>query len=983
MKKKSIALLLILAILPLLVIVPDIPKSYAHAFVIRSEPSQGESLSTSPSSVAVYINDPVDIHYSKIQVLDSNGKEVDNKDVHYVGNDQTTLSVSLPSGIPNGVYTVSTKMLDQTDGHVTMNAFVFAIGQPAPQISNATSISSNYSDVISIPEAIARFPTLLGQIVVVGSAFASLWVWKPISRISWLSNAFGNTRIAIDKTATKMLLAGASILVGSNFAMISVEAYSINAGILDALATKFGQMWTIRIVLSAILLAIVLLAYFKEKKSEKTISRGVMAAILGLGIAVLATTSLISHGAATGEWAPLVLDFVHNIVTSLWIGGVLYLDFVVLSKLKEIGKTDLPTSVLSLVIPRFSIVVLAVLGTVAITGPLLLYVLENNLALTLASIYGKVLIIKLSLAGVMLVAGGYHQMVVHKRLSLTISATKSGTHFHDSNHHESILSKFSWSVKIESIAGILLIASVAVLVDSGLPATEFQNQLQQISTLTPLSFAASQDSHQNVFTETRYDQNSSVTIAFSPFFAGSNNMQISFLDSSKKPLDIENAKLSFTQVDRGIGPIIVTANSTSPGEFSITTNTLTIPGHWNLQVEGIQNTENAVNVVGSFNDLYVKPQVTQIVANIQEFKLPQNDSLPLYPLYDKIRNVVWLGDSKIQSGRLFSFDLNNKTFAGYKLDGVNLVTLMTMDGRDNTIWYIDPISKLLGHYNPDGNSNQLYKIPSSGILSGILMDDSNNLWLSVASTDEILKFNTTAKNFDTIQLSKGSTPLGLVLDKLSGKIWIAESGTGKIASIDLADNSVLEYPGSKNGTLVSPTSMLYDDVTGKILISEHEGTAISIFDPLLNTFTRYHLDPNGLPFGMTFDQNRDLWVAQHTLDKIAVVDTRTGQTNEYDIPATTFTQYIATDSQGDVILAEEQAHAVGLLTTSMNPYATPANARENVSSQILSIVNSPLHFSTVAAPSIAAGLIAVAFFYSKSVIDLRECENMLRTGVNR
>ncbi|MDE1762886.1 MAG: copper resistance protein CopC [Thaumarchaeota archaeon] len=984
MNKKSLVFLLVLVILPALVVVPEIPKSYAHAFVQKSDPQNGESLSTPPSSVNVYLNDPVDVHYSKIQVFDSNGKEVDNKDYHYVGSDQTTLSVSLPS-LPNGVYTVNVKMLDQTDGHVTKDGFVFAVGQPVPITTNATSASPNLSDIISAPEAVARFPTLLGQVIVVGGAFSALWIWKPVSRISWLSDAFGKTKLAIDKKMTKLMLVGAATVVGSDIAMISVEAYSINASILDAIATKFGQMWTVRIILSVALLAIVLLAYFEERKSQKTVPRRTILIILGLGLAVLATTSLISHGAATGQWSPLVFDFVHNVAASLWIGGVFYLDFVVLSKLRKDESGELSTSILSVVIPRFSIVVLAILGTVAITGPLLLYSLENNLALTLASVYGKILVIKLSLAAVMLAAGGYHQMVIHKRVVRTMSATKNGASYNGHGSHKSILSKFGWSVKIESIAGILLIASVAVLVDSGLPATEFQNQLQQISSLIPSSFATNDNPiPQDVFTETRYAQNGSrVEVSLTPFFAGKNNMQISFLDSNKNPINIESAKLTFTQVDRGIGPITVDANATSLGRFFITTDTLAIPGHWNLQVEGIQTVANAVNVVGSFDDLYVKPQVSQITANIKEYYLPQNGSLPLYPLYDKSRNVVWLGDAKLNSSRLYSFDLSNKTFVQYGLPGVDIVTLMTMDDRDNTIWYVDPISKLLGHYNPDDKSNQLYKIPSSGILSAIMMDDSNNIWLSISSLsndNEILRFNTTANDFAAIPLPANSLPQGLVLDKISGKVWVAESGIGKIAMIDPSDNSVVEYPNLQNGTLSSPTSMLYDDVTGKILVSEHEGAAVSVFDPLLKTFTRYHLDPNGLPFGIAFDKNHDLWVAQHTLDKMAVLDTRTGQTNEYDIPTkSSSTQYITVDSQGEVILAEERAHAVGILTTSVNPSASQlGNVSQSANSQILSIVNSPLHFSTVAAPSIAAGLIAVAFFYSKSVLDLKKCENMLK-----
>jgi copper transport protein len=113
---------------------PLIPKAYAHAFVIGSDPSPSQSLPTPPATVLVRLSEPVDIHYSSIKVLDAGGKEIDLKDNHYLNGDHTTLSVTLPPGIKDGIYTVSTKMLSETDGHVTENAFVFGIGQATRSI---------------------------------------------------------------------------------------------------------------------------------------------------------------------------------------------------------------------------------------------------------------------------------------------------------------------------------------------------------------------------------------------------------------------------------------------------------------------------------------------------------------------------------------------------------------------------------------------------------------------------------------------------------------------------------------------------------------------------------------------------------------------------------------------------------------------------------------------------------------------------------
>src|SRR5579864_3829326 len=149
-------ILAVIIISSIIFVIPNIPNSYAHAFVTKSDPAQGQSLSTQPSKIDVYFSDPIDIRYSQLKVLDSNAKEVQENDQHYINNDQSTLSVSLPSGLKDGIYTITTKVLDQTDGHVTKDAIVFAIGQAVPQ--NLSSPSTTNYEEISVPEAIARFP---------------------------------------------------------------------------------------------------------------------------------------------------------------------------------------------------------------------------------------------------------------------------------------------------------------------------------------------------------------------------------------------------------------------------------------------------------------------------------------------------------------------------------------------------------------------------------------------------------------------------------------------------------------------------------------------------------------------------------------------------------------------------------------------------------------------------------------------------------
>ena len=969
MTKSQTRLLLVLAtvsFLAVFLILPNIPNSYAHALIIRSAPIPSQSLATPPSKIDVYFTDPVDIRYSTIKVLDSSGKEIQNNDVHYITSDQTSLSVSLPTGLPNGIYTVNTKVLDQTDGHVTENGFVFAVGVAAPQ--NTAQPKVSYSNVISIQDAIARFPSLIGQVIVIGAAFSTLWLWKPISSITGLKERFAKTRLEIDRRATWLMLIGAIIIFTSGFGMIAAEAYSINAGFFDAISTKFGQSWILRMILSSVLLGLSLMFYLKQNKSNSVLHRWQTATILGVGIAVLSTTSIISHGAATGKTAPLILDFVHSLVASIWIGGVLYFDLIIIPKLRQISDGNIPQAILSLVIPRFGSVVLLILGTITITGPFLLYLLENNLDLTLASIYGKILIIKLSLAAVMIAIGAYHQLVIHKQSFKSLVASGDRNLSVQESSNTRILSKFRYSAKIEVIAGIALIASVAVLVDSGLPATEFQDLLQTQQSSVNVYASTLGNAQQNVFTDTVFGNNGSRAIlSIDPYFIGSNDITISFLDANMNPVDIQSVLLEFTQTDKSIGPIKVDTQKVSTGVYSAQTDSLAIPGNWNAHIEGVPVASSSLSIVADY-DLYVKPKVSQISAKIQEYKLPDNQSLPLYPVYDKDRDSIWVGDTKIQSGKIIEFNLDSKKYTEHKIDGINIITYSVLDTQGK-LWYLDPITRILGHFNPSDNSNQIYSIPVKTILSGIALDNSGNVWITGSNTSEVIKFNPNADNFTSIKLDANSVPLGIAIDKSNNQIWVAESGTGKLANIDPLNNKITEFgPAQENNTLVSPTALLVDPLTGKVFVSEHDGTAVSVFDPLIKTFTRYQLDPQGLPFGMVFDANHDLWIAQHTLNKIAILDARTGDTNEFDIPSpSSFTQWITTDSHGTVIMAEQRANSIAIVTTTTIPILQQPS--QTTGTAIIPKLG--FSYAEIAAPAIAISLVSVAFVFSKNIIDLK------------
>ena len=219
----------------------SLKETYGHAFVTSSNPSSSQSVASSPPEVDVFFSEPVDVKYSKLKILDETGKQVETAGLHHLKGDESALSVTLPH-LKDGVYTVSTTVLSQTDGHVTDNAFVFAVGE-AVIPSNITQNIAQKS-VVYIPEALARFPTLVGQVIIVGGVFGTLWLWRPVNKIEAISLLISELRKKIDKRLVSIFLIGSIILLVSDIAILAFQAQAISAGILDVITTRFGMVGT-------------------------------------------------------------------------------------------------------------------------------------------------------------------------------------------------------------------------------------------------------------------------------------------------------------------------------------------------------------------------------------------------------------------------------------------------------------------------------------------------------------------------------------------------------------------------------------------------------------------------------------------------------------------------------------------------------------------------------------------------------------------
>jgi copper resistance protein C len=94
----------------------------AHAFLDHAEPKVGSTIHESPSQVTVWMTENLEPAFSKLQVFDAKGTELDSKDTKVNGN---IMTVSLPK-LAAGKYRVSWQVV-AVDTHRTSGTFDFTI----------------------------------------------------------------------------------------------------------------------------------------------------------------------------------------------------------------------------------------------------------------------------------------------------------------------------------------------------------------------------------------------------------------------------------------------------------------------------------------------------------------------------------------------------------------------------------------------------------------------------------------------------------------------------------------------------------------------------------------------------------------------------------------------------------------------------------------------------------------------------------------
>jgi copper transport protein len=927
--KKFLIILLFLSFI-------SIPYVDAHPFTEKTIPSLTSNAPTGTTEVIAYFSEPVDINFSELKVLDSNGNQIDNKNTDYYEGENSLIVTTPP--LEDGVYTVTTKTLSKIDGHLVPDAFLFAVGDAI--VDPSLTGYEKPSELVYLPEAGARFPGLVGQTIVLGAVIASLIIWGTQNK-QVIKEELNKIENFYHGKFMSMTGIGLMLVFISDILMITVQTIRLETSPINAIQTDFGTIWIARMIITIILLGI----WFGMDR-KKILSKKNQIPMFVASLALIATTSLIGHGSASEQAPALTLDYIHNLVASVWIGGIFYFVFTLLptfSQLKEANREKMSL----VMIPRFSIAFIISIGIVIITGPTLMWFIESDVGLITESVYGQLIILKIAIAAVMISLGGFFQFKVQKNAEKNFSLGKI-----------SVYKKLKKTLKVDVMLGIILLGVVALLTNGTLPAGEIQKV----------------DAQEVVydFKTIEFTENTKFAIDISPFSSGKNTILVKVSDLKGNPLyDSNQVKVKISNPSKNISPIevpmeLVKQEENRPIEFQGEV-TFGFSGEWLVEIEA-QRTENANE--SKLLNLLVKPRLDDIQTQVIEYDLPDKNAKPLFPIYDG-HNSIWVSDAS--APRVWQFSLDSQEFSSYSFDGL-VTTFLTQDNQGR-IWFVDPPRNQIGFIDSQTKEITTKTIPKlDPVISNntplfIKADFDGNIWITIINKDRILKYLPESDEFEEIVLSgKENLPFALALDA-DGKMWYSSTGTGKIGYINPDDNKLTEI--STDTVLQGPEALLFDK-DGNLWIAEHTGLAISRFNPILETFERISV-PNdeALPFGMTFDKYGNIWFAQHTIDNLGVYDPDNNNLIEVPIPTeTSFTQFMTSDGNDNVWFVEQQSNKIGTIKMTEIPVSI---------SQVQQSSDIELKYTELASPLIALGIIAVSLFYVKSIQDKRRLNSLINS----
>lgn len=168
--------------------------------------------------------------------------------------------------------------------------------------------------------------------------------------------------------------------------------------------TKYGRFTILKTILLAVIIAVSFVSVLKDHKWT-TLSGALFCLLL------LFVIAMSGHQGAKGYMNfPFLLDALHLVAVSIWIGGLFFIRFFLVAFVK--GAYIQFWQNLTLLINRYSQLATFSVFVAALTGILLSYINVRGFTVLIGSQYGNILMLKILLVGIVVIIGGMNKFFI-------------------------------------------------------------------------------------------------------------------------------------------------------------------------------------------------------------------------------------------------------------------------------------------------------------------------------------------------------------------------------------------------------------------------------------------------------------------------------------------------------------------------------------------------------------------------------------------
>ena len=536
----------------------------AHAVVVKSSPADGSRLKASPASVSITFDESVGLDLGYLKVVDSSGALVSTGSATHPAGDGSTISVPLKSGLGDGSYLASYRVIS-ADSHPVAGSIRYVVGNGVLGVGGGPSGSAPVDQTVSTSLAVSHWLSFTGVGLVGGSwLIFSLWPSgqrrRPIRRLVWTGYTF-----AVVGALGEFLLEG-PYAAGSGLSTVG------HSELLDAtLHVNAGQLLSLRLVLLGILGA-VLTGLFGDGLRRRFSWGPEAAAIVGVGIVITFAASGHSQS-ANPRWLAVLVDALHLTSMVVWLGGLVVLLVAAVTRLHPDAQyedqqavddeTEADHGELAAGLPIFSRVALACVATLAVTGTIQAWREIGSIDAITQTLYGKLVLIKVALFLGLVGLGYFARRAVQAR-----------------GHGATMLTRLKRTLLTEVTVGALVLAATGVLIAQ-----------------PPGSVALAAERGKPRTATVAVSATSTAQVEVDPGVHGDVQIAIQLSDSAK-PISV-TATASLPA--QSLGPIAVPLQVSGPSTYSASGVLLPAGGDWQISVTVQQSEFDSTTAVATIH----------------------------------------------------------------------------------------------------------------------------------------------------------------------------------------------------------------------------------------------------------------------------------------------------------------------------------------------------------------------------------------------